>query len=33
MHQHVTNDLLLAEKVMVPGGAISMDDIVKSSLA
>jgi hypothetical protein len=28
MHQHVTNDLLLAEKVMVPGGVICMDDIV-----
>ena len=28
MHQHVTNDLSLAEKVMVTGGVICMDDIL-----
>jgi Methyltransferase domain len=28
MYQHVTNDLLLAEKVMVTGGVICMDDIL-----
>jgi hypothetical protein len=28
MHQHVTNDLLLGEKVMVTGAVICMDDIV-----